>query len=335
MLRTALLYAAILWLAFAGAYGIWKWIAKRKRRTPFRRFAETIAGPASVSKALSAWVTAHGEAVRAADAAPPPTDKELPAIIETYLTDESTANRVANILLRKNMVGAAPLLLAILKDRPEVWTKKMKCNHGFTSADSICNFVWEVAPRELGLCVGHRWNLDGYDSQERVMCARASIGSADLVPWVLEILNEPARPDGKASTRIYKVLEGCVRAIDGGWAAPEFTHALTEWSRANILSIIEFPYKTAVEFYAKHCPEDAIRLFTSPELLSAQNGRNLHFILDALNNLNVKVPAATLMEIIARAAKTPKTWPWNSTRTIAINALMRSCPSEHSPSRSP
>lgn len=267
----------------------------------------------------------RSQLIDTAYAAQPPTTEQIPRLVEALLDPDPDIHDPAEIRLEKAGFKAVPALLKALDDPRAIWERKGDHSLDSSPADRICNLLWRSAPRKLGERIGHLWNHPECHAYTLAIKSRAALGTAASSDWVVSILRDESHPE--SSLRSASATEGLDMAISNKWIETGLIEALVDWARQNITESKEHPSDWAVKFLNKQRPDEALELFKSDRLLSLDNNRNIHFVLDELNRRNVNIPA-DLVRAIVQKALTATEWPWKYTFGSAIEALARIDPDE-------
>ncbi|HZW08112.1 MAG TPA: DUF4375 domain-containing protein, partial [Phycisphaerales bacterium] len=258
--------------------------------------------------------------LHAARAAPAPGADEIPGLVGDLLSPDERAHKTAEIRLLRAGDSAAAALLAALDDPRATWNRAEGFSLDGSPAERVWQLLWETRPSELGKRVGHHWDDPAWQVFTKAIRARASIGTATLTPWVIELLRNDKHKN--ASMRRDAVCEGIDTAVKGGWAEPALIAAVLDWARANITGDGGLASAWAIGFLAQQRREEALGLLTSDRLLSADNNRNIHFVLEELTRQNFTLPAVVVRPLVQKS-RACTAWPWNCAFGPAIRALAR------------
>ncbi len=298
---------------------------RHKGGTPsgMKSFAIQLASDALFGRLLSASLEKRGLLIDEADSAPPPTAEEIPELIDDLLNSDNDLHRPATIRLRKAGEIVVPFLTRALDDPRSTWTRPD--NHVLTSSplERVWDLLWPLRPRSLGERFDHLWNDADWRIFTKAIRARAATGNAELVSWVIQLLRDESHED--AHMRREAVCVGLDLALDGGWADATLIDAIVEWARENITSNNGHPLKWSIALLVSQRKDEAIALLTSDKILSLDNTRNIHFVLDELSRQQITIPAAVVRPMLNKALSATE-WPWNCTFDSALQALDRTEP---------
>ncbi len=290
-----------------------------------KSFAIWLAGDAMFGRVLSASLETRGHLIDEANSAPPPTAEEIPQLIDDLLNSDDDLHRPATIRLRKAGEIIVPFLTRALDDPRSTWTRPDNHVMSDSPMERIWNLLWPLRPRLLGERFGHLWNDADWRIFTKTIRARAAIGNAELVPWVLQLLADETHEN--AHMRRDAVCEGLDLAIGGGWADAALIDAIVDWARENIISHNGHPLKWSIALLVSQRRDEAIALLLSEKILSLDNTRNIHFVLDELCQQQITIPAAVVRPMLDKALSATE-WPWKCTFDSALRALDRTEPKE-------
>lgn len=262
----------------------------------------------------------RSQLIDTAHAAQPPSAEQIPRLVEALFDPDPDVHDPAEIRLEKAGFKAVPALLKALDDSRTTWRREGPDLLDSSPAERICDLLWTLAPRRLGERIGHLWDSVDDDAVPLAIKSRAALGTADIAEWIIKILRNSKHRDW--SSRSSAVCEGLDLAINGKWIEPGLVNALLDWARQNITDSKEHPSDWAVKFLMKQRPDEALELFKSDRLLSLDNNRTIHFVLDELNRRNVDI-SGDLIRAIVQKSLTATEWPWSCTFGSAIESLAR------------
>lgn len=317
--------AAIAAIALVGA--IWRGM----RRSPGRQerglkiLAKQISGNPIFGRAMSRSLSTRAELLDAAKNAPPPAQEDIPRLVRELLDSDEDTHDAAEIRLRKVIDTAAPQLLDALTHSPRIWTREDRSELASAPADRIFYLLWETHPRELGERIGHLWDDSDWRVYTKAIKSRAALGRADLARWLFDLLRDQSHEN--ASMRREKAIEGTEVAIQRGWIERDLLDALLVWARDNVTDTSQRPEKWAIQLLSRHDKDQAMTLFMSDRVLSLNNNRNIHFVLEELDRQGVVLDSSMARAMVEKSLLA-KEWPWDCTFGYAVQALFRICPDE-------
>ncbi len=310
---------AVFAAALSAASAVWR--LTRRRPRAMKQFARDLVADPDYRE----WLDAEHERLDAeyerlarardeARAAPPPTAAEFPRLIDDLLSPDRQRAEVAEIHLGKVAAEAEQPLLAALDDPRAVWTRDDDQTVATAPAERVARLLAAIPSRALGDRIGHLADhADGHVSRPAIK-ARAALGRADQLPFVLVKLAEQSS----------EAQEGVELAIARGWAEPAFLEGLRDWAeRATLDASRPFSY-WAVGFYARHGGPGALENLRSPRLLSVSNDRTIHAVLVQLNRRGIRIEPEVVRPLLDKALTSPETWPWNCVFEPALHALAAS-----------
>ncbi|HVL14642.1 MAG TPA: DUF4375 domain-containing protein [Gemmata sp.] len=254
------------------------------------------------------------QALDAARAATPRSPTEFPRLIDDLLSHDKRRVNVAEIHLEKVAAAAEELLLAALDDPRATWTRDDDIESA--SAERVVRLLARIPSRALGDRIGHLADHPDWRVRHLAANARAALGRADDLPFVL----------GKLAEQCNYTQEGVELSIKQGWAEPAFITGLREWAERTALND-SLPFSLwAVSFYAERGGQAAVEALRSPRVLSVSNNRTVHVALEQLNRRGVRVEPEVVRPLLDKALASPETWPWNCVFGPALRALAASEP---------
>lgn len=298
---------------------------RRGLRTPraMKTVAQKYVGDPKYRESVTRSLRDHTSAIETAESSPAPSDRELPAIVGRLLSSERTAQIAARIRIEKAGARACPALLAALNDPATSWKPDDASLLATVPGARVLEMLNRLESREAGERVAHLVDHADWRIFKPAIKARAMRGRGSDAGWMVGVLRDQTHENW--GMRVEAIERGVSVAINRGWADPGLIDALVAWARQNIIDANERPSDWAVRFFAQHGGPGAIATLQSPELLSLENYRNIHFILRALSEAGVRFPAAQLHAFIRQALSNP-TWPWPWVYEPALNALARHDP---------
>ncbi|MBX3405571.1 MAG: DUF4375 domain-containing protein [Phycisphaeraceae bacterium] len=300
-------------------------LRKRSPRKAMKAFAKAIVGSSAFSKSMSEMLSERSKAIDAANAAPPPTAVQIPGLVHQLISNNELESYVADIRLKKAGKRAESELLRVLGDKRVTWDKQEGNDRWGSPAERVSRALWRLNCRELGERIGHLWDHSDWRVFTQAIRAKAALGRACLSDWAIAILDD--HDSENCSMKHNAVADGVERAVQEGWAEREFIARLLSWAEANIVDTARRPSKWAIQFCAANGGSRAIQILQSPELLSLNNDRNLHFILDELNKHGVVISPDFARRTIDKSL-VMEAWPWPWTFKPALIALARVYPQE-------
>ncbi len=278
-----------------------------------KTLARRLSNEPDFGRSTSETLAKRSETLRTAETAPPPSASELPELMNQLLVNDELLNKVAMIRLAKAGGSAEELLLATLEDPRCTWDRKGLSDLTNTPWERVARQLLGIPSRRLGERVETLVDNPAWQIHSIAVQARVSLGRKELVPWVLSQL-------AAGDVRQDYAEKGVDMAMAEGWAEPEFVQRVLEWSKAATLDKSRKFSAWAVGFYARNGGAEAIGTLQSPEVLSLENNRTIHFVLDQLNENRVRVPEATLRPLIEKSLRS-ETWPWPHVFRPALDAL--------------
>lgn len=261
-------------------------------------FARAMALDSGFTKDISNRLAERSRLIAEVEAAPPPTDSEIPEIITWFYRADELLQVLAEIRLKKAGPRAIPLLRAALSDPRCSWKKPSNGPSRVSSpAAAVSLILWDLRDRSLGSRIEHLTDDSEWATFYIACRAKAALGSVEVLPWVLAILRSS---NEYATRRSEYVTAGVDRAIEEGWADPQFMAGLRNWAKTNIDDDKQPVLRWAVQFVARHEP-DAIELLTAPPILCPENNRNLSIVISELNRLGALVQQDVLLPIIDKS----------------------------------
>lgn len=297
----------------------------RGKERGLKAFAKRISANHEFGRGVGRRLQSRVEQLDAAKNLPAPAQEDIPGLIQEVLDPDADTHDVAQIRLRKVVDKAAPQLLDLLTRSPLIWNRDGKGASASAPADRIFYLLWETHPRELGERIGHLWDDPDSGVFTKAIKARASMGRADLAPWLFDLFNDSTHEN--AHLRREAAIKGTDVAIEGGWIERDLLDALLVWARSNVIDTSQHPKKWAIQLLSRHERESAVALFMSDQVLSLDNNRNLHFVLEAVDNLGIILDSSTARAMVEKSL-TAQQWPWTCTFGDAVWALYRTCPDE-------
>jgi hypothetical protein len=281
-----------------------EWLAKTfPKPKAMKLFAKRMVADPEYGEALSEMLRTRGEMIHAAESAPPPTDEEIDVLVAGLMSTNELLHRIGRIRLLKGGARAERALLAALDNRRCHWEAESDgIQH--SPGERIADLLWELECRDLGAKIGHRADSPDWQVYQVAIKARVAIGSRQQLEFAVSKLNcgESIAADA--------VREGVEAALKRGTATPEFVAGILEWSRANVMGGSDHPSKWAVEFFAEHGGQNAMKLLQVEPLLSLSNDRNIHFLLDELNRRGLPIDHSLLKAMIEKSRASEEQWPW-------------------------
>jgi hypothetical protein len=248
----------------------------------------------------------------------PPTPDEFPRLIDDLLSDDPFRVRPARKRLEKVTVAAEKLLLAALDDPRATWIEEKNevCEFSSSPAKRIVRLLDSIPSRALGERIGHLADDPRWQVANPAITARLALGrAADLSFAFTKIVDEPT-----------PASEGVERSITMGWAEPAFVKGLIEWAeRTTLDASMPFSY-WAVRFYVKHGGPAALEALQSPHMLSVENDRNVHAVLDQLNRHGVRLAGEVVRPLLDKVLANPDLWPWKCMFENVLRALATTDP---------
>ncbi|MCC6679235.1 MAG: DUF4375 domain-containing protein [Phycisphaerales bacterium] len=286
------------------------------RDKAMKKFARRLADDPAYAASVSRGLDRRERLVDAANAAPPPAGSEIPALIDDLLGTDADAQVAADIRLSKSLLLAEPILLAAFEDPRCTWEQDDNSSTR-SAAERVVDLLWKIPSRSLcdrisGKAEDTRWWVNS-----NAVKARAASGSAECAQRVLRDLASAERIRAEAAEN------GVDLSIEQGWAEPAFVATILDWARHRACDDSVPPSAWAVAFYARHGGEDAIRALQGPEVLSLENNRTIHFVLEALNKLRIGVDPVLLRAMIEKSLASGGKWPWGHVLPPGLEALAR------------
>jgi hypothetical protein len=309
--------AAIATVVAAALAAVWV-IRRRTRRQPraMKQFARDLVDNPEFHE--RDWEE-HKELLRAMDAAKAATPRspdEFPRLIDDLLSHDRRRVNVAEIHLEKVAAAAEPLLLAALDDPRAIWTKDGAQSVDSAPAGRVARLLARIPSRALGDRIGHLADHPDWHVRYLAARARAALGRADDLPFIL----------GRLAEQCDDTQGGVDLAIAKGWAEPAFIAGLREWAERTALDD-SLPFSFwAVKFYAEHGGPAAVEALRSPKVLSVSNNRTVHAALEQLNRRGVRLEPEVVRPLLDKALANPEPWPWNCVFSPALRALAASDP---------
>ncbi len=309
-----MLEAAIVAGALAAGWAAWR--LTRPRPRAMKRFARDLVEHPDYYEQLDREHARVRRAVAEAETAPPPPPPEFPRLLDDLLSRDRLRVAVADARLRKVAPQAEPLLLAALDDPRATWTRDGADAVESAPAERVARLLAAVPSRALGDRLGHLTDHPDWHVRTPAVRARAALGRADQLPFVLAGLAEQTR----------EAQEGVELAIERGWAEPAFLAGVREWAERTALDDARPFSFWAVAFYADHGGPAAVEALRSPRVLSVANNRTVHAALEQLNRRGVRVAPEVVRPLLDAALARPGEWPWNCVFRPALRALAASDP---------
>lgn len=304
------------------------WLAKRWKKPSGERamktFAKRVTSDPAFARSLSAELSERGRAIDEARQAPPPTDAEIPKLVEDLLSNHKLAADVADIRLEKAGLRAESALVKAMQSRKCTWVRSGTHSLDSAPAERVANRLWSMKSRKLGELIGNLWDHKDWRVLTMAIPARAAMGRAELADWMISVLGSD---DENASIRHEAIEKGVERAIEMGWAEPELLRRLLEWAKADVFGTGD-PEAWAVKFYLDHGGPGAQESLLQPEVLSIDNNRTIWWVLIEFNKRGVRVPSEWLRPLIARSLLPEQPWPWPHVWKDAMIALAVAEPEE-------
>jgi hypothetical protein len=183
LLETGLAIAAIASVLLA-AWIIWRRPTVRPRA--MKEFARDLVEHPDYGAQLDEEMDQLARALAEARAAPPPTPAEIPGLIDDLLSDDCLRIRAADTRLGKVAAAAGPLLLAALDDPRATWTRADGVDSfDGAPAERLVRLLAAIPSRALGDRIGHLADHAEWYVRYRAIKARAALGRADDLPFVL------------------------------------------------------------------------------------------------------------------------------------------------------
>lgn len=300
----------------AAAWAFWR--RTRTRPRAMKEFARDLIDQPEFFEQISEEHKQYLQALDAAKAATPRTPSEFPRLIDDLLSHDKLRVNVAEIHLRKVVAVAEQQLLAALDDPRATWTRD-KTHPVYTApAERLAGLLAKIPSRALGGRIGHLADHPDWHVRRLAANARAALGRADDLPFIL----------GKLAKQCEYTQKGVELAIEKGWAEPAFIAGLSEWAERTALND-SLPFSLwAVKYYAEHGGPAAVEALRSPQVLSVSNKRTVHVALEQLNRLGVRIAPELVKPLLDKSIASPKTWPWDCVFGRALEALAVSDPDE-------
>lgn len=309
MLQSVLVAAAL-----AVVWAAWKRLSPRPRA--MKQYARSLVADPDAHRELDEEYerryALRTAALRAAENAPLLTSAELPGVIADLLGTDSIRSDAAEIRIKKVLAAAEPQLLAAF-DAPQATWDREKDDPGtrHAPAERVADLLAGLPSRALGDRIGHLADHPNWYVSNPATKARAALGRADQLPFVLERLAKQSEPAQK----------GVELAIERGWAEPAFLDGVRVWAERSALDpALPFSY-WAVGFYARHGGPAALEALSSSQVLSVTNDRTVHAALEQLNRHHVRLDSRVVRPLLDAALTRTTVWPWNCTFGPALRAL--------------
>jgi hypothetical protein len=251
-----------------------------------------------------------------AKAAPTPVPTEFPRLIDDLLSHDRSQVTVAQIRLEKVAAEAEPLLLAALDDPRATWDRDDAQADATAPAERVARLLAAIPARTLGDRIGDLADHPAWYVSRLAVKARAALGRADQLPFVLSKLSEQSD----------EAQAGVELAIERGWAEASFVEGVRAWAEQTTLDDSRPFSSWAVAFYVKYGGPDAAEHLRSPEVLSVSNNRTVHAALEQLNRLGARVEPDVVRPLLDKALACPEVWPWKCVFDPAVRALAVSDP---------
>lgn len=309
MLESALAAVA----ALAVGWAVWK--RPRRRPRAMKQYARDLVAHPEVHQRIEEEYEQLRWTLDEARAAPP-SPAEIPRLIDDLLSNDRRRVDPAEIRLRKVAAEAEPLLLAALDDPRATWTRDAAQAVESAPAERVARLLAAIPSRALGDRIGHLVDHSAAHVHRLAIKARAALGRADDLPFVLDKLTEQSD----------EAQEGVELAAERGWAEPAFVAGVRDWAERTARDDSRPFSRWAVAFYAEHGGPAAAEALRSPRVLSVSNDRTVHVALDQLNRRGVRVPAQVVRPLLDKAIACQETWPWNCVFAPALRALAASDP---------
>ncbi len=268
-----------------------------------KQFAQRLISDPGYAAQLDDMFKQRGELLGQANAAAAPADHDIPRFVRNLMSPNELSQRIARIMLEKAGVRAQRALLAALDDPMCTWQTDKGASFG-SPAERVCDWLWELECTELADKIGHLTEASESAAKQSAIRACVARGTAEVLPLAIAHLSGLEQDDARA------VEQGADAAIRRGNAEPVFLRGLLEWAERNILHTTEKSNKWAITIFVEHGGDRAIRVLQSERLLSLANDRNVHFVLDALNQKGVVLPRSLLTSMIEKSMKSEGQWPW-------------------------
>jgi hypothetical protein len=285
---------------------VWEWVRPRTRA--MKQYARSLVeNPEEERLAYEEHMRLVAKMDEARDA-PPPTPDEFPRLIDDLLSDDPFRVCPARIHLEKVTAAAETLLLEAFDDPRATWTENTAES---SPAGRLTRLFESIPSRTLGERIGHladdpRWQVANPAVRSRLALGRV----ADLPFAFTKIVDEPT-----------PASEGVERSIAMGWAEPAFVKGLIAWAeRTTLDASMPFSY-WAVRFYVKHGGPAALKALQSPHMLSVENNRNVHGVLEQLNRHGVRLPGEVVRPLLDKVLANPDVWPWECMFGDVLRAL--------------
>ena len=306
MIKVALVAAG----ALAAVWTARRWTRRRVRA--MKQFARNLVAYPDYFEALDEEDDRLARATDAAEAAPPPSAAEVPALISDLLSSDRQRVAVAEIRLQKVAAETEHLLLAALDDSRATWARDNNPQAVTTApAERLVDLLAAIPSRSLGDRIGHLADHPAWYVSGPAVKARAALGRADQLPFVLAKLAEQS---GAAQ-------DGVELALKKGWADAAFVEALRDWAEQTALDPSRPFSSWAVRYYAEHGGPVALERLRSPQVLSVSNDRTVHVALEQLNRRGIRIERDVVRPLLEKALACPKDWPWNCVFGPALHAL--------------
>jgi hypothetical protein len=303
-------------VAAAGAAAWFIWRRTRSRPRAMKEYARDLVEHPEPHEAE--WEE-HEQLLRAMDAAEAATPRsatEYPRLIDDLLSHDERRVRVAEIHLEKVAADAEQLLLAALDDPRAIWTEDDFRSLKSAPAERVARLLARIPSKALGERIGHLADHPDLNVRYRAAPARAALGRADDLPFILSKLAEQCN----------FTQEGVELSIKKGWAEPAFIEGIREWAERTALDD-SLPFSFwAVTFYVDHGGPAALKALRSPRILSVSNNRTVHAALEQLNHHGIRIEAEVVRPLLDKALASPETWPWDCVFGPALHALAASEP---------
>lgn len=280
------------------------WLSRAfPRPRAMKQFARRLVEDPGYAAQLDDILKQRGELLDKASAAAAPNDGDIPRFVRDLMSPNELSQKIARIMLEKAGVRAKCALLAALDDPKCTWQTDKGASFG-SPAERVCDWLWALDCAELSDKIGHLAGAGESAAQQSAIRALVASGTVEVLPLALAHL--AGLEQGNADA----VEEGADAAIRRGVADPRFLQGLVEWAERNILHMTENSNQWAITIFVEHGGDRAVRVLQSESILSLANDRNVHYVLDALNQKGVVLPRSLLTSMIEKSMKSEGQWPW-------------------------
>jgi hypothetical protein len=303
-----------------GAVAIVRLRGRRKPRA-MKMMARRLVSDPEYARSVSSRLAARAEAMDVAQAAPPPPYEAIPTLVQQLLCADTLEHDVARVHLEKVKIEAESALLAAFDDPRCTW--KREGSHAMDSApaERVANLLQSIPSRALGERLAELVDHSEWHVYSKAVQARAALGRPDLVPFVIQQMEA-------GSIRQSSAEKGVALAIRHGWAQPGFIEELFAWAKETTLNPAKKHSAWAVKFFAEHGGVAAIEALQSPDVLSLENNRTIHFALEELNQRSIAVEPTLLNRFIEKSLASATQWPWQCVFRPALKSLALTHPSQ-------